>query len=117
MSALDAHPRSGARAILLPDARGPLTELLFAALRESPRGSLAHADLTWCADPLEDDDLQLALYVAYELHYTAIAGVDDRWEWAPELLGFRGLLEQRFEHELGELVERVDAVDPSEVGG
>lgn len=41
-------------------------------------------------------DVQLALYVCYELHYRGFAGVDARWEWDPGVLQFRGRLEQVF---------------------
>ena len=41
-------------------------------------------------------DLQLALYVCYELHYRGFAGVESRWEWDPGLLQFRGRLEEAF---------------------
>ncbi|HEV2761170.1 MAG TPA: iron-containing redox enzyme family protein, partial [Acidimicrobiales bacterium] len=43
------------------------------------------------------DDTQLALYTCYELHYRSFAGVDERWEWNPELLAFRATLESVFE--------------------
>ncbi len=49
------------------------------------------------ADPLGDDDLQLALYLCYELHYAGFDAVDDRLEWDPHLLGFRRRLEEVFE--------------------
>jgi hypothetical protein len=49
------------------------------------------------ADPLLDDDLQLALYVLYELHYRGFEGVDERWEWEPSLLAVRSVLEDIFE--------------------
>ncbi len=41
-------------------------------------------------------DLQLALYVCYELHYRGFAGVDGDWEWNPGLLYLRGRLEELF---------------------
>ena len=41
-------------------------------------------------------DLQLALYVCYELHYRGFAGVNPRWEWNPGLLHVRGRLEDTF---------------------
>ena len=47
-------------------------------------------------DPLVDDDLHLALYVMYELHYRGFAGVDEAWEWEPSLLAFRAELERAF---------------------
>ena len=49
---------------------------------------------------IDDEDLQLALYCCYELHYRGFEGVDDHWEWEPSLLAFRGELECRFEAEL-----------------
>ena len=60
-------------------------------------------------DPLADEDLQLALYCCYELHYRGLHGVDERWEWEPSLLALRAALEARFEAALR------DAVGP--VGG
>ena len=51
-------------------------------------------------DPLADEDLQLALYCCYELHYGGLPGVDDRWEWNPWLLGVRAGLERAFEDAL-----------------
>ncbi|MGW1606730.1 iron-containing redox enzyme family protein, partial [Streptomyces eurythermus] len=42
------------------------------------------------------DDLHLALYVCYELHYRGFAGVPAEREWDPELLRVRAALEGRF---------------------
>jgi heme oxygenase-like protein len=47
------------------------------------------------ADPY-GDDLQLALYACYELHYRSFPGVDDDLEWDPDLLRFRRELERPF---------------------
>jgi hypothetical protein len=41
-------------------------------------------------------DLQLALYMCYELHYRGFAGVDPAWEWSPALLHLRAQLERAF---------------------
>jgi hypothetical protein len=49
---------------------------------------------------LFDDDLQMALYLCYELHYAALEGVDDRMEWSPILLMLRAALEQEFSQAL-----------------
>jgi hypothetical protein len=117
VSALDAAPELHARLIALPDARGPFTERLFAALRDEPDTPIAIEDLPAARRPLDDDDLQLALYVAYELHYTTIAGVDDGWEWSPALLAFQRQLERQFEAAVEELVGEIEAVDPGDVGG
>jgi hypothetical protein len=48
-------------------------------------------------DPLADDDLQLALYLCYELHYAGFDAIDDRLEWDPRLLALRRRLEEAFE--------------------
>lgn len=41
-------------------------------------------------------DVQLTLYVCYELHYRGFAGVDAGWEWNPGLLHLRAQLEDAF---------------------
>jgi hypothetical protein len=70
---------------------------------------LAHAPHRIGAGPppghhvLSCDDAQLALYLAYELHYQGLPGVDDGWEWEPGLLTFRRGLEDRFLDELLDL--------------
>lgn len=63
-------------------------------------------------DVLSDDDLQMALYLCYELHYAGLDGVDDRMEWDPAVLAFRGAIEQEFEAALRALV----SADPPERG-
>jgi hypothetical protein len=82
----------------LPQPRGPLTELLFEALRDDPR-PLEPAGVDG-ADALCDDDLQLALYACYELYYRGFDGVHPGWEWSPSLIGFRADLERPFEEAL-----------------
>src|SRR3954469_2169648 len=76
----------------LPTPRGPLTDTLVAALADSP-GTLPAITVAAPAGPLADDDLHLALYVLYELHYRGFDGVDDRWEWDPGALALRAQLE------------------------
>jgi hypothetical protein len=80
----------------LPLARGPLSGALLDALTRAP-GSLEPIPLPAFDDPLADDDLQLALYCLYELHYRGLAGVDDGWEWDPGLLALRAGLERHFD--------------------
>ena len=62
------------------------------------------------ADPY-GDDLQLALYLCYELHYRGFPGVDDELEWDPHLLRFRRQLEWRFLEALRRDVPSDDDVD------
>ncbi len=93
----------------LPGARGPASEALFAALDQPP-----HA--VRLPDPDSAEDLQLALYCCYELHYRGFDDVDERWEWAPGLLAARSALEERFEASLLELAGPVgDGCEPSEM--
>jgi hypothetical protein len=88
---------NGARpTIELPAPRGHTTHALLSALREPPH-RLPPIPLPYGTDPLADEDLQLALYCCYELHYRGLPGVDERWEWSPSLLALRGALEDRFE--------------------
>ena len=91
--------------MVLPLPRGPLSQALVEALSGPPR---AIETPPWQGDALSDDDLNLALYVAYELHYRSFEGVDDSWEWSPELIGFRSGLERAFEARLREEVVAVD---------
>jgi hypothetical protein len=94
----------------LPQPRGPVSEALFAGLRKPPHG------LGGVSGPVEPEDLQLALYCCYELHYRGFEGVDDGWEWDPALLAFRAELERRFEAELHELVGAPGELpDPREI--
>ncbi|OBI79002.1 hypothetical protein A9X01_26780 [Mycobacterium asiaticum] len=81
----------------LPAAHGPLSTavrrtLSAPASRElSGRISASVRD----ADPY-GLDLQLALYMCYELHYRGFASVDPDWEWNPSLLALRSELERVF---------------------
>jgi hypothetical protein len=103
------------RLIELPAPRGPLGEQLFSALEGPPDSGLATPAVE-TDDALLDEDLQSALYVAYELHYTGIAGVDEAWEWAPSLLAFRAALERPFEAAVAELVQPANEEELRSVG-
>lgn len=92
----------------LPQARGSASEYLLGALVRPPH-ELAPLLPPASPDPLADDDLQLALYLLYELHYRGLEGVDDRWEWSPSLLRFRAALEHQFEDALLEAAPLVRA--------
>ena len=77
----------------LPSARGPVSSAVLDVLA----GRRAAADLPHRpdGDPL-GEDLQLALYCCYELHYRSFDGVADDLEWDPDLLRLRGHLETLF---------------------
>ncbi len=55
-------------------------------------------------------DVQLTLYVCYELHYRGFAGVDAGWEWNPGLLHLRAQLEESF---LTAVRRDVGEIDPA----
>ena len=97
----------------LPTIRGPLTAALYSLLLGEPASRWERADGSSCS--LDDDDLQMALYLCYELHYAGLAGVDDGLEWSPPILMFRAALESKFAAALGELVTDQNA-DPDAVG-
>src|SRR3954454_24057665 len=99
----------------VPHPRGELSALLLSRL--GPRVGPAPPHLPAVpADPVADDDLQLALYLCYELHYRGFDGVDPEWEWEPSLLALRRRLEPAFEAALVETVgEPLDTVEPSEM--
>jgi hypothetical protein len=104
------------RLIELPEPRGPLSQQLFEALEGPSHMRLPAPGLVDSPDPIADEDLQLALYVAYEIHYTSILGVDEAWEWAPSLLSFRAALERPCEEAIAELVPPAEAAELESVG-
>jgi hypothetical protein len=90
--------------LALPSARGPLSAYLLELLVTAPPGAAPGPAVPGHVDPLTDDDLQLALYLCYELHYRGLPGVDDRWEWDTALLAWRATLEAVFENALRDAV-------------
>ncbi|MFB6673016.1 iron-containing redox enzyme family protein [Streptomyces sp. NPDC056390] len=78
----------------LPAPRGPLSVRVISALQDLGLDVIAQ-DGTHSADPY-GGDLQLALYVLYELHYQGFRGVVAEREWDPQLLALRRALEYRF---------------------
>jgi hypothetical protein len=74
--------------------------------------ALPHAAIQ--ADPLADEDFQLALYVCYELHYRGFDDVDPEWEWEPSLLALRRSLEKPFEDALRRAVGPVASDVPAD---
>jgi hypothetical protein len=95
----------------LPEPRGPLTAVLLNELR-APARRLPPIVLPEAPEPLADEDVQLALYVLYELHYRGFEGVDERWEWEPSALALRGVLEAIFE---GGLITAIGPQDETDV--
>ncbi|MEC5189859.1 MULTISPECIES: iron-containing redox enzyme family protein [unclassified Arthrobacter] len=89
----------------IPEPRGPISAGVLALLAQEPGPDPAglaalHAVVVRRMSVIEDlidDDVQLALFCLYELHYGGLDGVDERWEWHPGLIGLRHLLEEPFE--------------------
>ncbi|MFD6275592.1 iron-containing redox enzyme family protein [Streptomyces sp. NPDC060209] len=77
----------------LPRARGVLSAGVIGYLQDS--GALPDPDDARSAEPY-GDDLQLALYVCYELHYRGFTGARPELEWDPPLLAVRAAMEERF---------------------
>jgi hypothetical protein len=91
--------------------RGPLSAFLCAVLqRECPPPEEAHWTGHLCGaakealaatgDMAADDDLQLSLYLLYGLMYGSPPWPDASWEWHPDLIATRALLERAFETQM-----------------
>jgi Iron-containing redox enzyme len=94
-------------------SRGILSDRIIAAVQRP----IAEADVTLAGlesmvdgaldrtvDILRDDDIQLALFVLYGLHYGHVVEPADDWEWHPTLIGTRGMIERVFEEALRDAV-------------
>ena len=99
----------------IPEPRGPISSSLLGVLTGNPgaagKSSRTGGDISQLnqsvteqlgagTDIISDDDVQLALFCLYELHYSGLDGVDDAWEWDPEIIGLRRRLEGPFEEAL-----------------
>ncbi|WP_461188169.1 iron-containing redox enzyme family protein [Arthrobacter sp. Z4-13] len=95
----------------IPEPRGPISTALSKALAVTTGAAdgaklveelrrLVTAQLEATTDIIGDDDVQLALFCLYELHYSGLQGVSDEWEWEPDLIRVRRLLERPFEKAL-----------------
>jgi hypothetical protein len=92
----------------LPAGRGGISDALVECLREG--GPPPDRREVAGADPF-GEDLQLALYLCYELHYRGFAGVADDREWDPGLLRFRASLERPFLEALRAVATRHERAD------
>jgi hypothetical protein len=86
-----------------PDTDGAVARLAEAAAAITPVGE----------DVLSHDDLQLTLFLLYELHYSGVDDVGDGWEWEPRLLEVRARLERVFEAGLRAAVEVPPLPEPT----
>jgi Iron-containing redox enzyme len=97
----------------LPSPRGPISHAVIKALSRPPgRLRVPHVRTN---EVLTDEDVQLALYCCYELHYRGFAHVSDEWEWNPGLLELRSELEQAFERSLRLALPNESGIAPEEV--
>ncbi|BBX26886.1 iron-containing redox enzyme family protein [Mycolicibacterium alvei] len=99
----------------LPSAKGPISAALIERLGD--RAPQNHLEPVWV--PLRDAeplglDVQLALYICYELHYRGFAGVDQDWEWNAGLLHLRSQFERIFLAAVRREVGQIDADDTAE---
>jgi hypothetical protein len=106
----------GRERVALPPARGPWTGHLYEllglhALDAGYAEALARADSV-----LDDHDLQMALYLCYELHYAGLANVPDAMEWSPVVLTYRASMEEAFEAGVRALCDDGDGAGSDSVG-
>jgi hypothetical protein len=95
-------------AAFAPAARGPVSDLLLAALVQGdPAQPVRPSLFSAVVDAVEDsddvagdDDLQLALFLLYACSYGSLDWIDAQWEWHPGLLEVRMVLERGFEQAL-----------------
>lgn len=101
----------------LPEGRGPASDAVLATLRGAeparPLMEVLTAAVAASADVLDDEDLQLALLLLYELHYGGLAGVDDDLEWDPSLLAARAVVESAFEGALRDAAPMPERPEPT----
>ncbi|WIE76966.1 iron-containing redox enzyme family protein [Curtobacterium sp. MCSS17_007] len=112
----------------VPEARGPLSAALIDALTTGTPGAgtpgagtpgpdalrdAATAAVDRAEDVLTDDDVQLTLFLLYELHYGGIVGVDDDLEWDPALLAARAVLETAHEAAVRAVVPLPERPEPT----
>jgi hypothetical protein len=99
-----------------PTPRGPVSSAVLSTLELSPNDPDADAAaerlsaaisvaLQQDGDLLEDGDLQLGLFLLFELHYTGIEGVSDLWEWDRRILESRRHVEDALESVLRRSVD------------
>ncbi|WP_327287202.1 iron-containing redox enzyme family protein [Streptomyces sp. NBC_01198] len=89
-------PERDLAAPAVPQPRGPLSAAVVAALTADRPPALDDVRQAEATDDPYGDDLQLALYLLYELHYRGFAAVPEDLEWAPALAPLRAALEDRF---------------------
>jgi hypothetical protein len=86
--------------MIMPPARGRLSAWLAATLRQAAGTQAVVPALPPVPGPAgaawDDEDLQLALWCCYELHYRGFEDVDEDWEWHPSVTAFQAALERQW---------------------
>lgn len=77
----------------LPYSCGPVSSAVNDVLSGRAPAHILPESVDAPPDVLADDDLQVALWTLYELHYRGFDGVADTWEWHPQLIALRRKLE------------------------
>ncbi len=86
-----------------PLPRGPVSAQVLSWLKGRVAPDVPHVRRLLqepSADIICDEDRQLTLWTLYELHYTGFDDIDAGWEWSPECLAVRRVLETELEHHL-----------------
>lgn len=125
---LDTRPTDTAETALphttTPAPRGPLSDRILTTIRREPTGDDALDGTTDLAaratvaveastDIVHDDDIQLALFLLYGLHYGSLADAHDGWEWHPHLIAARRVLEAAFETQLRRDIPMPELPEPT----
>jgi hypothetical protein len=107
----------------LSPGAGPITDRVSRALSSDPADpqsvellERAESLAGQVTAPIDDNDLHLALYLCFELHYRGFETVDPDWEWSPELISLRATLEEAFLTQLDDQLGPARVVDPKRLG-
>lgn len=98
----------------LPEPCGPLSEGVVRSLTAETSGPRPVPEQRAVGDvvhPLADRDLQLALWILYELHYRGFDGVAPGAEWDPLLIVSRAAIERVFERAVRALADQSAPAD------
>ncbi|HTF50218.1 MAG TPA: iron-containing redox enzyme family protein [Pseudonocardia sp.] len=93
---VEKPPSAQVAAPPLPEPRGPVSSAVLAALRGAACPECPDVGPAISAANPYRDDIQLAMYCLYELHYRGFAEVAEELEWEPALLAVRRELERSF---------------------
>lgn len=100
----------------LPAPRGHMSSALVAALRNPPAPRPALLVSGGAREVFLDDDLQLSLWICYELRMHGFDDVDPGWEDNASLTQFHTALEARWEEALRTLSETTQPASLSDEG-